>query len=71
MFFILSKFHGNNALSLLPRLMGTCRISYQELREKREAHEKKQIEVEYIRLHFGAIVDPFYFLCLFFTEQYF
>ncbi len=51
--------------------MGTRRISYQDLREKREAHEKKQGEIEYIRLHFGAIVDPFYFLCLFFTEQYF
>ena len=58
MFFILGKFHGNNALTLLPRLMGTRRISYQELREKREAHEKKQSEIEYICLHFGAIVDP-------------
>jgi len=55
MFFILGKFHGNNALTLLPRLMGTRRISYQELREKREAYEKKQSEIEYIGLHFGVI----------------
>jgi hypothetical protein len=36
--------------------MGTRRISYQELREKREEHEKKQSEIEYICLHFGAIL---------------
>ncbi len=57
-YFILGKFHGKNALTLLPGLMGTRRISYQDLREKREAHEKKQSEIEYICLHFGAIVDP-------------
>ncbi len=34
--------------------MGTCRISYWELREKREVHKKKQSEIEYIRLHFTA-----------------
>jgi len=42
--------------------MGTHRISYQELREKREVQEKKQSEIEYIRLHFGAIVDPLKFI---------
>ena len=62
MFFILGKFHGNNALTLLPRLMGTRRISYQELREKREAHEKKQSEIEYIRLHFWCHIRPLKYL---------
>ena len=31
----------------MPRLMGTRRISYQESRGKREAHDKKQSEIEH------------------------
>ena len=58
MIFRLYKISRNNALTLLPMLVGTHRISYQELRKKREAHKKKQSEIEYVRLHFTAIVDP-------------
>ncbi len=41
MFFRHGKFCKKNALSLLLRLMGTCRISYQE---KREADEKNRVK---------------------------
>ena len=46
----------SSSFSAARKIMGTRKISY---REKREAHEKKQTEIEYIRLHFGAIFDPY------------
>jgi hypothetical protein len=42
MFFRHGKFRKKNALTLPPRLMGTCRILY---REKREADEKNRVKL--------------------------
>jgi hypothetical protein len=65
-----------NALSLLPRLRGTCRISY---REKREADEKNRVKsntfvsilVPYSRPHVGKIRIFGLFQHLFFFFAYF
>ncbi len=67
--------HKKNALYLLPRLVGTCTISYQE---KREGNKKNRVKtntfvsilVPYSQPPFFFIADSSFFLLAFFLGPY-
>ena len=54
MYFRLGEFY-DYVSTLPPRFVGTCRLSYQEIKKKRESEREKSSEIQYIAFHFYAI----------------